>query len=40
MSDVITFFCISAPYGCFTSFAPYPMEIDGQFWPTIEHYPF
>jgi N-glycosidase YbiA len=38
MSDTITFYRIHEPYGCFSNFAPYPVEIDGQIWPTTEHY--
>jgi N-glycosidase YbiA len=26
------------PYGCFSNFAAYPIEIDGVVWPTVEHY--
>jgi N-glycosidase YbiA len=26
------------PYGCFSNFAAYPFELDGQTWPTSEHY--
>ena len=26
------------PYGCFSNFAPYPFELEGQRWPTSEHY--
>ena len=38
MPDVITFYRIRDPYGCFSNFAPYPVEIDGLVWPTTEHY--
>lgn len=38
MTDVITFYRIHEPYGCFSNFAPYPVEIDGEVWPTTEHY--
>ena len=38
MSDVITFYRIHEPHGCFSNFAPYPVEIDGLVWPTTEHY--
>ncbi len=26
------------PYGCFSNFSPHGFELDGQFWPTSEHY--
>ena len=26
------------PYGCFSNFSPHPFELDGQRWPTSEHY--
>ena len=26
------------PYGCFSNFAAYWFELDGQSWPTSEHY--
>jgi ribA/ribD-fused uncharacterized protein len=26
------------PYGCFSNFAPYGVELDGAWWPTTEHY--
>lgn len=38
MTKVVRFYRISEPYGCFSNFAPYPVEIDGQVWPTTEHY--
>jgi N-glycosidase YbiA len=38
MPEVITFYRIRDPYGCFSNFAPYPVEIDGLVWPTTEHY--
>jgi hypothetical protein len=36
--DVIQFYRIHDPYGCFSNYAPYPVEIDGLLWPTTEHY--
>ncbi len=27
-----------APYGSFSNFAPYGIELDGLWWPTTEHY--
>lgn len=26
------------PYGCFSNFSRYGIEIDGSWWPTVEHY--
>jgi ribA/ribD-fused uncharacterized protein len=26
------------PYGCFSNFSPHRIELDGQWWPTTEHY--
>jgi len=26
------------PYGCFSNFSPHGIELDGQWWPTTEHY--
>jgi N-glycosidase YbiA len=26
------------PYGCFSNFSPHSIELDGQWWPTTEHY--
>jgi hypothetical protein len=34
----IRFYRVADEYGCFSNFAPYPIEIDGQEWPTSEHY--
>src|SRR5262249_35058274 len=38
MPDVINFYRVSDDYGCFSNFAPYPIELDGKRWPTSEHY--
>lgn len=39
MSDqVIYFYGVREPYGEFSNFAPYPITIAGQRWPTTEHY--
>jgi ribA/ribD-fused uncharacterized protein len=27
-----------APYGCFSNFSSHGIEMDGQWWPTTEHY--
>jgi N-glycosidase YbiA len=26
------------PYGCFSNFSPHGVEMDGEWWPTTEHY--
>lgn len=36
--EVILFYRVNDPYGCFSNFAPYPIELDGKTWPTSEHY--
>lgn len=28
----------AVPYGCFSNLAPYEIELDGERWPTTEHY--
>src|SRR6516162_4235111 len=38
MPDVINFYRLSDEYGCFSNFAPYPIQVDGKQWPTSEHY--
>lgn len=35
---VIKFYKVNEPYGCFSNFAAYPIEVDGKVWPTSEHY--
>src|SRR4051794_23553554 len=25
-------------YGCFSNFSPHGVELDGRWWPTVEHY--
>ena len=35
---VIKFYKVTDPFGCFSNFAPYPIESDGLIWPTSEHY--
>ena len=37
-TGVIKFYKLSEPYGCFSNFAAYPVELDGKVWPTSEHY--
>jgi len=34
----IRFYLKRDPYGCFSNFAGYPVEIDGKIWRTSEHY--
>src|SRR5204863_5118997 len=34
----ILFYRINEPYGEFSNFAPYPLELKGKVWPTSEHY--
>jgi N-glycosidase YbiA len=35
---VIRFYETNKPYGCFSNFAAFVLEIDGIIWPTSEHY--
>ena len=35
---IIDFYSRSAPYGEFSNFALFPILVDGQWWPTSEHY--
>ena len=37
-TQVIKFYKVNEPYGCFSNFAAYPIELDGKVWPTSEHY--
>ncbi len=34
----IYFYKVSEPYGCFSNFSPHGIQIQGQYWPTVEHY--
>jgi N-glycosidase YbiA len=34
----IYFYKVDAPYGCFSNFSPHSIELDGEQWPTVEHY--
>ena len=39
MAEVILFYrTAEAPYGAFSNFAAFPINVDGQTWPTVEHY--
>ena len=34
----IRFYRVEDAYGAFSNFAPYPIALDGETWPTSEHY--
>jgi len=34
----IKFYKTSDPYGCFSNFAAFPINLKGKVWPTTEHY--
>ena len=34
----IKFYRAEGEYGCFSNFAPYPIELGARLWPTAEHY--
>ena len=36
--QVIKFYKVKERFGCFSNFAAYPVELDGNVWPTSEHY--
>ncbi len=38
MPDTINFYNLGEPYGEFSNFARFPIELDGKTWPTSEHY--
>jgi len=38
MPDIIQFYGVGDDYGCFSNFAPYPIQLGGKTWPTSEHY--
>ena len=38
LRPVIEFYSTREAYGAFSNFAPYPIELDGLRWPTVEHY--
>lgn len=38
MVTVINFYFVDEDFGEFSNFAAYPIELDGQTWPTAEHY--
>ena len=35
--DVINFYSVSDEFGQFSNFAPFPINLDGERWPTSEH---
>jgi ribA/ribD-fused uncharacterized protein len=38
MATIINFYRVGDEYGEFSNFAPYPIALDGERWPTTEHY--
>lgn len=36
--DTLYFYALTDPYGEFSNFAPYGVEMDGVWWRTVEHY--
>ncbi|EGK11034.1 NADAR family protein [Kroppenstedtia eburnea] len=38
MRRIIRFYRVKEAYGCFSNFAPFPIELKGKTWPTSEHY--
>lgn len=36
--DTLDFYSTTKPYGEFSNFALFPVYVDGQWWPTSEHY--
>lgn len=38
MRTTIRFYRVKDAYGCFSNFAPFPIELKGKTWPTSEHY--
>jgi ribA/ribD-fused uncharacterized protein len=34
----IYFYTPRDEYGCFSNFSPHGIELDGRYWPTVEHY--
>jgi ribA/ribD-fused uncharacterized protein len=38
VSERIDFYSTEDPYGEFSNFAGFPIEVDGKTWPTSEHY--
>jgi hypothetical protein len=38
MPEAITFYSVRDEYGCFSNFAPFPIQLGGKTWPTSEHF--
>lgn len=38
MPATIHFYRTGDAYGCFSNFAPYPIDLEGKTWPTSEHF--
>lgn len=38
VSGVVKFYSVGDEFGEFSNFAPYPISLDGEQWPTSEHY--
>jgi hypothetical protein len=39
MTRMILFYAIEEkPYGCFSNLSPHPVSLDGETWPTVEHF--
>lgn len=36
--NVVRFYSVSDEFGQFSNFAPFPIRVDGERWPTSEHY--
>lgn len=34
----IYFYSVSDPYGCFSNFSVHPIQVEGLYWQTVEHY--
>ncbi len=34
----IYFYKLDEPYGCFSNFSPHPIQLEGLYWSTVEHY--
>ncbi len=37
-AKLIAFYSVDDEFGAFSNFAPYPITLDGERWPTSEHY--
>lgn len=38
MTADIRFYSVKGEYGYMSNFAPYPFQLEGKTWPTVEHY--